>query len=229
MGQEWCKKKRPGQNDGGLSDEDKQAIRDTWKSFRLSHPDPGTDLFLTLLDKHPDFQALFRDFKGKPKEAIPQEPFFKKHCEAVGKLLDDVVETLDAPAMMADVVRTNALEHVSRDGVLPQHFQALWDLIGARIGESGQASPPAAPSWAKLLQMMAEMTVKVYESVGITGAAGTAATASQPSPPASTEAATPKPEAAPSKPEHGKSKSKSKPKNKSTTGGSEDTGTRSKK
>ncbi|XP_075528775.1 uncharacterized protein LOC142560504 [Dermacentor variabilis] len=93
----------------------------------------------------------------------------------MSKLLSDVVETLDKPALLVDVVRTNALEHATR-GVLPLHFESLWQLVEMRVGLGAPATTAAAASWEKLLEAIQQITLNVYESLGITASTSTAAT-----------------------------------------------------
>lgn len=158
-----------------LSDSEKTAIRAAWQAFCDSHPDPGAFLFSALLDRRPEYQALFRDLRDVPRSGLAKVPFFKTHCSAMAKLLSDVVETLDTPALLADVVRTNALEHATRD-VLPLHFESLWQLVEMRVGLGAPATPAAAASWEKLLEAMQAITLNVYENLGIAASTPTAAT-----------------------------------------------------
>ncbi|KAH8036106.1 hypothetical protein HPB51_017917 [Rhipicephalus microplus] len=133
----------------GLSESDKGAIREAWRAFCNTHPDPGAVLFSALLDRHPEYQALFKQFRDVPRSGLVNVPFFKTHCSAMAKLLSDVVETLDKPALLAVVVRTNALEHATRD-VLPLHFDSLWRLVETRVGLGAGGA-----SWEKLLEVRA--------------------------------------------------------------------------
>ncbi|KAL3202711.1 hypothetical protein MRX96_012043 [Rhipicephalus microplus] len=157
-----------------LSERDKGAIREAWRAFCNTHPDPGAVLFSALLDRHPEYQALFKEFRDVPKSGLVNVPFFKTvtHCSAMAKLLSDVVETLDKPALLAAVVRTNALEHATRD-VLPLHFESLWQLVGTRVGLGA-----AGASWEKLLEAMQKITLNVYENLGVDVSAPTASTLS---------------------------------------------------
>ncbi|XP_050023535.3 uncharacterized protein [Dermacentor andersoni] len=158
-----------------LSDSEKTAIRASWQVFCDSHPDPGAFLFSALLDRHPEYRALFGEFRDVPGSGLVKVPFFKTHCSAMAKLLSDVVETLDKPALLVDVVKTNALEHATRD-VLPLHFESLWQLVEMRVGLGAPATPFAAASWEKLLEAMQQITLNVYENLGITASTSTAAT-----------------------------------------------------
>ncbi|KAL1430663.1 hypothetical protein MTO96_002269 [Rhipicephalus appendiculatus] len=131
-----------------LSESDKGAIREAWRSFCNSHPDPGAFLFSALLERHPEYQALFKEFRDVPRSGLVNVPFFKTHCTAMAKLLSDVVGTLDKPALLADMVRTNALAHATRD-VLPLHFESLWQLVETRVGLG-------APGYARSRRVVGE-------------------------------------------------------------------------
>ncbi|XP_075730727.1 uncharacterized protein LOC142774216 [Rhipicephalus microplus] len=157
----------------GLSESDKGAIREAWRAFCNTHPDPGAVLFSALPDRHPEYQALFKEFRDVPRSGLVNVPFFKTHCSAMAKLLSDVVETLDKPALLAVVVRTNALEHATRD-VLPLHFESLWQLVETRVGLGAAGTATAGASWEKLLEAMQEITLNVYENLGVDVSAPTA-------------------------------------------------------
>ncbi|XP_075730726.1 uncharacterized protein LOC119181801 [Rhipicephalus microplus] len=150
----------------GLSESDKGAIREAWHAFCNTHPDPGAVLFSALLDRHPEYLRAFCEctFPGT-------------HCSAMAKLLSDVVETLDEPALLAVVVRTNALEHATRD-VLPLHFESLWQLVETHVGRGATGTAAAGASWEKLLEAMQEITLNVYENLGVDVSAPTASTLS---------------------------------------------------
>ncbi|KAL3202714.1 hypothetical protein MRX96_012046 [Rhipicephalus microplus] len=156
----------------GLSESDKGAIREAWRAFCNTHPDPGAILFSALLDRHPEYQALFKEFRDVPRSSLVNVPFFKTHCSAMAKLLSDVVETLDKPALLAVVVRTNALEHATRD-VLPLHFDSLWRLVETRVGLGAGGA-----SWEKLLEAMQKITLNAYENLGVDVSAPTTSTLS---------------------------------------------------
>ncbi|XP_065281789.1 uncharacterized protein [Dermacentor albipictus] len=158
-----------------LSHSEKTAIRASWQAFCDSHPEPGAFLFSALLDKHPEYQALFGELRDVPRSGLVKVPFYKTHCSAMAKLLSDVVKTLDRPELLADVVRTNALEHATRD-VMPLHFEALWQLVEMRVGLAAPGTPAAAASWEKLLEEIQQITLNVYENLGITASTSTAAT-----------------------------------------------------
>ncbi|CAN7982341.1 unnamed protein product, partial [Ixodes pacificus] len=139
----------------GLSKRDTKLIRKSWFKLCKQHPKAGQLIFKALFTKHPDFMALFQHFKDKDLGVLLSDPQFASLSSAIIQAFGTMISSLDDPAGVVALIRKNATDHTTREGVQPSHFEAmlyvvlevLQDKLGSRL------KPEAVTSWEKLIEV----------------------------------------------------------------------------
>lgn len=149
----------------GLTDNQKNLIRSTWRTFCNNNREYGVLLFLSLFVKHPQYLPMFRNFRSKHVATLKDDPAFRAHGCAVGYHLTSMVENLADPATFEVLVRRNATDHLRRKGVRPHHFevmgQCVVDVLQAK--EERMMTPEAVEAWTKFLSYMVAIIKDVFD------------------------------------------------------------------
>ncbi|CAN7944358.1 unnamed protein product, partial [Ixodes hexagonus] len=139
----------------GLSRKDTERIRKSWSLLSKLHPLPGQLIFKAMFVKYPDFVALFPHFRHKKVNALSDDLHFISHANEVGKVLGSIIDCIDEPDKVMALIRKNATDHTTRQGVKPTHFEAMLDVVLEVLRETltWRLKPAAVSSWEKLIQV----------------------------------------------------------------------------
>lgn len=147
-----------------LTGKDRRLIRDSWHAFKTEHEDYGVILFTSLFVKHPEYQQLFKNFREKKLGALKMDPKFSAHASTVGHQITVMVNSLDTPRTLLEIIGKNAELHMQKSGVAPEHFVELGRvIIEVLCANQEELMPPAVvKAWEKLFRLMNEQTAAVF-------------------------------------------------------------------
>ncbi|KAH9368428.1 hypothetical protein HPB48_012642 [Haemaphysalis longicornis] len=154
MGNVFCRNR--GADEGTrMSSRERKMVRDSWRTFCKKNPDYGVLMFLGMFTKHPEYLQLFQHFKDKDIRTLPNDPKFRAHAYAVGHQLSAIVECLEEPDVVTELIRKNATSHLKRAGVKPAHFQSLFwaALEEMTASHSSMMTPSVVAAWEKLFDV----------------------------------------------------------------------------
>ncbi|XP_075529855.1 globin-like [Dermacentor variabilis] len=112
-----------------LMGKDRRLICDSWHAFIAEREDYAVILFISLFVKHPEYQQLFKKFRANNLTALKKDPKFRAHASAVGRQITLMVDSLDTPRTLLDIIVKNAELHRRPGGVAPEHFVELGRVI----------------------------------------------------------------------------------------------------
>ncbi|KAK8780485.1 hypothetical protein V5799_018174 [Amblyomma americanum] len=150
-----------------MTDHEKKLVRRSWHKFCQQNPDYGVLIFVGMFTQYPDYLELFPRFRGRDLRALEGDPKFRAHACAVGHQLSALVECMEEPDVLAELIRKNAVNHLARRGVEPEHFESLLAVtLEQMMSHVGPLMTPAAVrAWKKLFKTMNVITRNVYDEV----------------------------------------------------------------
>uniref|UniRef100_A0A1E1WXZ2 Putative hemoglobin-like flavoprotein n=1 Tax=Amblyomma aureolatum TaxID=187763 RepID=A0A1E1WXZ2_9ACAR len=150
----------------GLTPREKGLVRDTWALVRKDVKANAIAIFLTLFQRHPEYQKLFSGFADVPPEALSTNPRLGAHAMSVAYAITSLVDTLDDADCLVELVRKIAISH-SRRPVTVTNFEhtmaVIVDTLKDRLG--GKMTPAATAAWEKTLKVVVNVVADVYKEV----------------------------------------------------------------
>lgn len=150
----------------GLSDREKRMVQDVWRAFTEAHPnDFGPILFSSLFVTHPEYLQLFSKFKDHKVSQLLDDPKFRAHGAAVGTHLGNLVNSLDQPQKVIELIQKNADFHTTIKGVKPEYFVNFGKVIVAvlSVNHENMMTKAAVNAWEKVFQAMNSHFSAVFE------------------------------------------------------------------
>ncbi|XP_065294123.1 globin-like isoform X3 [Dermacentor albipictus] len=139
----------------GLTYRERKHVRDTWQAFCRAKPDYGVLIFVEFFQRYPSYLQLFEPFGDLPLKDLVCNHRFRAHGSAVGHQFTAVVDTLDEPDVMIELIRKNAVKHALKPGVKAEHFESLLhvmlETMQTRCPE--HFTPDVVVAWTKLFDM----------------------------------------------------------------------------
>lgn len=153
----------------GISRNEKKAIRESWRAFRENNPGYSYLLFTGLFMKNPLYLNLFVVFRGKSLLALQDNPKFRAHASAVGYQFSAMVDSLDDPDVLVELIRKNAVNHLTRKGVQAVHFESLCKVTMEIMAEKvpSKMNYEAVCGWDKLFEVSSLIAtfIRINENV----------------------------------------------------------------
>ncbi|XP_075739996.1 hemoglobin subunit beta-1-like [Rhipicephalus microplus] len=137
----------------GLTENEKNLIKNTWRAFCSNNRECGVLLFLSQFVRHPEYLPMFRNFRANNVAGLKDVPAFRAHGCAVGYHLTSMVDNILDPATFEVLVRRNATEHLQRQSVWPSHFEVMGEIVinVLQAKEERLMTPAAINAWRKFL------------------------------------------------------------------------------
>ncbi|XP_054922928.1 globin-like [Dermacentor andersoni] len=139
----------------GLTYRERKHVRDTWQAFCRAKPDYGVLIFVEFFQRYPTYLQLFQPFGDLPLKDLVCNHRFRAHGSAVGHQFTAVVDTLDEPDVMIELIRKNAIKHALKPGVKAEHFESLLhvmlETMQTRCPE--HFTPDVIVAWTKLFDV----------------------------------------------------------------------------
>lgn len=75
-----------------------------------------------MFKENPEYQLLFRRLKNLSIEELPSNSLFKAHASKVGAALGTIVDHLDRPKELEEILKVIGINH-KKYGLSSKHFQ----------------------------------------------------------------------------------------------------------
>ncbi|KAK8759535.1 hypothetical protein V5799_002833 [Amblyomma americanum] len=139
----------------GMSDREKRLVLESWRRFCEKNPNYGVLLLLGMFTKHPEYLKLFRSFKGRNLRTLHDDPKFRAHASAVGHQLSAMVECLDEPVVLIELIRKNAIKHRAQPGLRAENFEGLFSAVLSEIIASDRClmTHDTVKAWERLFEV----------------------------------------------------------------------------
>ncbi|XP_075535459.1 globin-like [Dermacentor variabilis] len=158
----------------GMCPGDTRLLKQTWRKLCEHNRNYGVLILQSFFHKQPDTMHLFRHFRGKPLQSLPEDMFFRTHACAFGCQLTCMVDNSDDPDLLEALIRKNAEVHRHHLGVRPMHFRimgkAVVDVLQTKNGKLMTAD--AVLAWDRLFSFIAIVTATVMEASKLTSDGG---------------------------------------------------------
>ncbi|XP_065294125.1 globin-like isoform X4 [Dermacentor albipictus] len=165
----------------GLTYRERKHVRDTWQAFCRAKPDYGVLIFVEFFQRYPSYLQLFEPFGDLPLKDLVCNHRFRAHGSAVGHQFTAVVDTLDEPDVMIELIRKNAVKHALKPGVKAEHFESLLhvmlETMQTRCPE--HFTPDVVVAWTKLFDATGPSHEDIGDAVRDTGGDCSSGTFSQ--------------------------------------------------
>ncbi|XP_077548481.1 cytoglobin-1-like [Haemaphysalis longicornis] len=152
----------------GLSNLEKQAIRDTWALFKKQIRTSSVAIFVVLFLRYPEYQKMFPLFADHPTAELPKNPKMLAHSLTFAYAITSIVDSLDEPETVEELVRKLATAHAPRSPTMSTQFEhmgcAVVDVLGEKLGAA--MTPTATAAWRKLFAFIVSTSAKVFEWAG---------------------------------------------------------------
>lgn len=148
----------------GLTEKERRLIHESWQNFTKKHPDYGILLFTALFVKHPEYQKLFKKFKDKELGTLMRDPIFTDHASTAGRQITAMVDSLETPGILLEIITKNIEFHPIGSGVMPEHYVEMGRVLieVLRADEDERTTRATIKAWEKLLHLMNQKTTEVY-------------------------------------------------------------------
>lgn len=154
----------------GMTPREERLVRDSWRNFTRKNPDFRVIVLQRMFSNHPEYQNLFERFKQADVQTLPSNPKYRAHACVVGFQLSAIVESLDDPDVVAELIQRNAVNHTKLAGVRPPNFEGFFSAVLEEMEAKNKRSmtPPVVAAWAKLFEFMNTITRRVYDQADTT-------------------------------------------------------------
>ncbi|KAL3174930.1 hypothetical protein MRX96_010954 [Rhipicephalus microplus] len=139
----------------GLTNKERKNVRQTWQAFCKSKQDYGVLIFVEFFQRYPSYLPLFPSFRDLQLKDLVCNHRFRAHGCAVGHQIAAVVDTLDDPDVMTELMRKIAVNHTAKPGLTPEHFEHLLHVILVTMQTScpEQFTQDVIAAWIKLFDV----------------------------------------------------------------------------
>ncbi|XP_072047893.1 globin-like [Amphiura filiformis] len=127
----------------------------------------GVDLFISLFREHPKYRQQFRSFKDDHDlAALAKTTKLKAHGFRVVSTINNLIETLDDPALFVEQLKNMARTHHGH-GVTRNSFGDLAPILLATFGNhiGGKFTPKARDAWVAAYNFIVDSVCAEYEVI----------------------------------------------------------------
>lgn len=148
----------------GMTEREKKMVLHSWHTFTKHHQDYGVVVFRAFFKKHPDYIRLFSKFKDKDISTLADDPKFRSHSFTLGMQLNNMIDSLERPDNLHELLVSNAEFHAKIKGVTPKHFEEFGNvLIGVLTDNHAKLmTPPALVAWNKFFHLLNEQIAVAF-------------------------------------------------------------------
>ncbi|XP_072044580.1 globin-like isoform X2 [Amphiura filiformis] len=153
-----------------LNEQQKTQLRNTWDLLyvREKRGRVGADLFISLFREHPKYRQQFRSFKDDHDlAALAETAKLKAHGFRVVATINNLIETLDDPALFVEQLKNMARTH-HLHGVTRDSFGDMAPILLATFGNhiGGKFTPKAREAWVAAYNFIVDTLVAEYVVIG---------------------------------------------------------------
>ncbi|XP_046990896.1 globin-1 [Schistocerca americana] len=135
----------------GVTPREKRMVTDCWDIVRQDAKGNGTELLLLFFTNNPEAKKRFTSFKDVPISDLRTNPKFHAHANSVMYALTAVVDHLDDPEVMIEMLRKQGENHGRRKiteaeflALKKDFFQFLLEKLSAKM------TPECIKAWEKI-------------------------------------------------------------------------------
>jgi len=97
-----------------LSPSEEKLIKDTWSLISSDLKGNGSQVFVRFFTDYPKYQQSFKSFAKVPFEDLPTNKRFLAHAFTVISAVDGMVENIDDPEMLDEMLLKTGINHGKR-------------------------------------------------------------------------------------------------------------------
>uniref|UniRef100_A0A0N5C039 GLOBIN domain-containing protein n=1 Tax=Strongyloides papillosus TaxID=174720 RepID=A0A0N5C039_STREA len=114
-----------------LTERQKFLLVKNWKGISRRARDAGTNLFVQLLSEHQELSEyfMFGNMVGKDKYEMMSDERIQNHGEAVMKILDSVITSVNDPQEMFKILEEQGKQHALKKNFKPELFREVEDAL----------------------------------------------------------------------------------------------------
>ncbi|CEF62068.1 Globin family and Globin-like domain and Globin, structural domain-containing protein [Strongyloides ratti] len=114
-----------------LTERQKFLLIKNWKGISRRARDAGTNLFVQLLSEHQELGEYFKfgNVKEKDKYEMMADEKIQNHGEAVMRILDSVITSVNDPQEMFRILEEQGKEHATKKNFKPELFREVEDAL----------------------------------------------------------------------------------------------------
>ncbi|KAK8766240.1 hypothetical protein V5799_006976 [Amblyomma americanum] len=148
-----------------LSNQEKQAIRETWLQFKKQLRTGSVTMFMVLFLRYPAYQKMFPAFADEPPSELPKNPRMLAHALTVAYAITAIVDSLDEPDTTLELVRKVAVAHALRSPDMKTQFEhmgaAVVDTLIEKLGST--MTPTAVAAWKQLFTFFVTTSDQTFQ------------------------------------------------------------------
>ncbi|RWS23060.1 globin-like protein [Leptotrombidium deliense] len=148
-----------------LLESEAKLIRKTWAPVQSSK-DSWPRLFVIFFSKAPEAQKKFKSFESVPLSELPANKRLKAHAASVVTLLSGIIDFLDDPETMIEMIENMATRHHKRN-IPISIFNALGESVIDFLKEMnpGKFDDEAVAAWTKLYSALVSVVKAEFEKL----------------------------------------------------------------
>uniref|UniRef100_A0A0K0EIZ9 GLOBIN domain-containing protein n=1 Tax=Strongyloides stercoralis TaxID=6248 RepID=A0A0K0EIZ9_STRER len=114
-----------------LTERQKFLLVKNWKGISRRARDAGTNLFVQLLSEHQELgdYFIFGNVKAKDKYEMLADERIQNHGEAVMRILDSVITSVNDPQEMFRILEEQGKQHAIKKNFKPELFREVEDAL----------------------------------------------------------------------------------------------------
>ncbi|KAK2715420.1 uncharacterized protein LOC136043866 [Artemia franciscana] len=144
----------------GLSCVDVANVQESWATVSANLKNTGSILFQRLINDHPEYQQLFRQFRDVELAKLGESNGFVAHVFRVVAAFDGIIKELDNNPFIVSTLKRLGEQHIAR-GTDISHFQNFRTTLLVYLNENGMNQAQEA-SWNKAFD-----AIEKYISIGL--------------------------------------------------------------
>nr|CAD7444557.1 unnamed protein product [Timema bartmani] len=143
----------------GLSPREKKALIDTWELVKLDITGNGVAILVEFFRTYPQKLEKFAAFSTVPLDKLSTNKKFHAHANAIMYTVTSVVDNLDEPEVLVEMLKKLGENH-GRRKIVKSEFEELKKVILIVLTEKlgNKLTPQAAAAWDKALTVVVEVT-----------------------------------------------------------------------
>lgn len=138
----------------GLTEREKDAVRENWKKLAASWKTNGIELFIRLFENYPKIRAAFKTFDGMEIEEIRKSTKLRAHIMNFKLGLASFVDNLDDEECLVILIQKQAANHFRRH-IRIQEFKDAFGVFVKLVQDVTDANEFTTDAWTKTLDVIA--------------------------------------------------------------------------
>jgi len=150
----------------GLTNGEKDIIRNTWAEVKKDIKGNGYDLFIRFFTENPTYQQHFKGFSDVPIAELRGNKKVLAHANSVLYAITSLVDNLDDPECLVEMLKKVSESHVARGIAIPMFINLGTTIVGLLIDKLGPnvMDTVAIEAWKKTYGVIVHVIKQNYEA-----------------------------------------------------------------